>query len=316
MKKAFQFHAIFLFTCLFRGLVVAWGPLRPSNLETTPSFRGGASNSTLFRKRQAVRRRDENEIVDETSMISNLSTMAGRKACGFYVWDAPSALLYKWCNHLLRDSVYEGRGGRKFVRIEPGSMLQLLYPASHRYSPDRCIFCGGSFEDHVALKWSKHLYNPFDLLLDKTLRAGRTVKREEFPARVVKHRGKSITLPPRPSEEKFDFLFHRRYITDLDQLRDVSNKIKSRKWGRKKRAQKYLSEVASAMEGSQGVDTRMVNYGNGRQMWYIVPSATNSSKIVQAARWVVLNAVDSLIRLERYEKVQSEAASKKVPILR
>lgn len=34
-----------------------------------------------------------------------------RRACGFYVWDAPSALLYKWCHYLLKDHIYEGKGG-------------------------------------------------------------------------------------------------------------------------------------------------------------------------------------------------------------
>ena len=35
------------------------------------------------------------------------------RACGFYIWDAPSALLHSWCHHLLKDCVYEGLGGRK-----------------------------------------------------------------------------------------------------------------------------------------------------------------------------------------------------------
>jgi hypothetical protein len=25
------------------------------------------------------------------------------RACGFYIWDAPSTLLYKWCHRLLKD---------------------------------------------------------------------------------------------------------------------------------------------------------------------------------------------------------------------
>jgi hypothetical protein len=35
------------------------------------------------------------------------------RACQFYLWNAPSALLSRWCIHLQRDSVYEGRGGKK-----------------------------------------------------------------------------------------------------------------------------------------------------------------------------------------------------------
>ena len=37
---------------------------------------------------------------------------SNRRACNMFLWDAPSALLYKWCNHLLKDNLYEGRGGK------------------------------------------------------------------------------------------------------------------------------------------------------------------------------------------------------------
>jgi len=88
------------------------------------------------------------------------------KACNFYLWDAGSALLHKWCNHLIKDCIYEGMGGKKFVRIRPGSILQLIYDPKSNYSPDRCCFCGGYFRDHLTLWWSKkHLYKPFDLWL-------------------------------------------------------------------------------------------------------------------------------------------------------
>ena len=84
-----------------------------------------------------------------------------RRACRFFLWDASSALLYRWCKHLMRDCVYEGKGGHRFIRIPPGSILQLLHPIS-RYSTDRCVFCGGSFHDHLELWWSKkHLYRVF-----------------------------------------------------------------------------------------------------------------------------------------------------------
>lgn len=96
------------------------------------------------------------------------------RACSLYVWDAPSALLAKWCQHLLKDCIYEGRGGHKFVRIPPGSILQLLYP--NNYSTDRCLLCGGTFRDHLTLWWGKHLYTPFDRLLDRTLEEARVVE--------------------------------------------------------------------------------------------------------------------------------------------
>lgn len=55
---------------------------------------------------------------EEEAGFSPIKAMAsGRRACGLYIWNAPSALLYKWTNHLLQDCIYEGKGGRK-VRIE------------------------------------------------------------------------------------------------------------------------------------------------------------------------------------------------------
>jgi hypothetical protein len=46
----------------------------------------------------------------------NSASLPRRVACGLYLWDAPSALLHKWCHHLIRDCVFEGRGGKKVSR--------------------------------------------------------------------------------------------------------------------------------------------------------------------------------------------------------
>lgn len=49
----------------------------------------------------------------ETSRVSAVSHLTAGKACYLYIWDAPSALLSRWCNHLQKDCIYEGRGGKK-----------------------------------------------------------------------------------------------------------------------------------------------------------------------------------------------------------
>lgn len=100
--------------------------------------------------------------------------------------------MHHWCQHLLRDCVYEGRGGRKFVRIQPGSILQLLYPCS-RYSPDRCLICGGSFQDHIDLWWGKHRYRPYDRLTDAILESGPAFHRsylQEYVKEDTRKRGR------------------------------------------------------------------------------------------------------------------------------
>ena len=48
-----------------------------------------------------------------TGTNSNISELAPGPACSFYLWDAMSALLYRWCSHLQADCIYEGRGGKK-----------------------------------------------------------------------------------------------------------------------------------------------------------------------------------------------------------
>ena len=37
-------------------------------------------------------------------------------ACRLYIWNFPSAILHKWCHHLAKDCIYEGKGGVKVGR--------------------------------------------------------------------------------------------------------------------------------------------------------------------------------------------------------
>ena len=49
------------------------------------------------------------------SLQSTVQLASSGRACGFFLWDAPSAFLHRWCYHLLKDCVYEGLGGRKVM---------------------------------------------------------------------------------------------------------------------------------------------------------------------------------------------------------
>jgi hypothetical protein len=55
--------------------------------------------------------------IPRTHRFTEIST--NRRACGFYVWNAGSASMYHLCRSLMKDYVYEGRGGRK-VRVSHG----------------------------------------------------------------------------------------------------------------------------------------------------------------------------------------------------
>jgi hypothetical protein len=52
-----------------------------------------------------------NSVSPSTSNVESIAS--NRRACHFYLWNAPSALLSRWCNHLQKDNIYEGRGGKK-----------------------------------------------------------------------------------------------------------------------------------------------------------------------------------------------------------
>ena len=187
-----------------------------------------------------------------------------RKACGFYVWDLPSALLYKWCQHLVKDKIYEGKGGYVFVRYESNSILKLLYPCS-RYSPNKCMICGGSYDDHLELWWSKHLYSPYDQYLDRTYNEALVIQEEDGMTnkkRRLQRRNKrkssdttnssrnsagkrsqnssfvktiSASSPFQTLADPPTFNFHKRYVEDVtDIVRGIRSRREQKKLLKKK----------------------------------------------------------------------------------
>lgn len=79
-----------------------------------------ASYQAMTRRRLVSASRTDARLTSSATATIGTSSRPGR-ACSFYIWNAPSALLHKWCQHVMKDHIYEGRGGVKFVRIEPGS---------------------------------------------------------------------------------------------------------------------------------------------------------------------------------------------------
>ena len=58
-----------------------------------------------------------------------------RRACRFYIWDGPSALLYKWCNHLLKVRLTltskQACKQEKKTQLQPGGTGQHNVDARH-----------------------------------------------------------------------------------------------------------------------------------------------------------------------------------------
>lgn len=87
------------------------------------SVNAGVSSTNSNRASSSLQRQN----ATKTQGIDRQAFGSRRRACGLYIWDVPSALLYHWCRHLLKDAVYEGRGGKKvrfllnsdwFIRME------------------------------------------------------------------------------------------------------------------------------------------------------------------------------------------------------
>ena len=75
--------------------------------------------------------------------------------CKFFVWDFIAYCKYKETIYQVRQNTIEGLGGKKFVRIQPNSLLEKWYPQLRAgvLKPDRCCACGYSWKDHLQFWW-------------------------------------------------------------------------------------------------------------------------------------------------------------------
>jgi hypothetical protein len=64
--------------------------------------------------------------LEHATTVRSTATNQPRTACSFYLWNSPSALLRKWCRHLMKDCVYEGRGGVKVRSYMPSVLCALV----------------------------------------------------------------------------------------------------------------------------------------------------------------------------------------------
>ena len=228
-------------------------------------------------------------------------------ACAFFLWDVPSLIQYKLCEHLLRQNVYEAKGGKKMVRIRPGSALEYLYPLS-RHAPDRCALCGHTFEDHLRRWWEKKggVGTAYDRLLDATHDEGVSV--------VYLGTGGAGAGASAGNDNKKSFpvySFHRRYVEDLpkedqDQpLLSLSRPTKEREMRRSKKPQK--SKAGLFDDDDNEDDDEYEKYTRG-PVPYRIPrfSPQGMGSLWKAlglllARNMALDEVDKLIELETKE---------------
>ena len=211
------------------------------------------------------------------------------KACSFYVWNAPSAGLYRLCHYLQQDCTYEGRGGRKFIYIRPGSLLHILHPLCPK-SKDPCLVCGGNYRDHMTLRWAKHLYRPLDLHIDRTFREG---YRNNEP--LVTTTGTRKVKQLIPVQNPIQLSFHKRYVSDVtDRLAGCNTNEETQSAILEQEMKKNIS--------FDSIEMRTVLPGKKS---YVVPSPeppTLQNLLFRMIKATVLERIDGLISMEMLEE--------------
>ena len=191
----------------------------------------------------------------------------------------------------------------------------MLYPCD-RYSPAKCLICGGNFRDHLTLKWAKLglLYTPFDRILDRIYEKGvhlEEASQDIAPRRrwwFFKQRSRDRPTQSVYTHDKHSdpvkYAFHQQYVRDeteyLKLLKDSKSSRRSRQARRLARQREFHqvdpeSDLAYSVPSLMhiGAETEGQNTGKKRKR-RLFPSLT-----VIFARICVIDAIDRLIRLQR-----------------
>ena len=119
--------------------------------------------------------------------------------CRLFLWDILSYLKYKHTTYQVKEQTIEGLGGKKFIRIQPNTLLERWYPQLRKglLKPDSCALCGYSWDDHLMywdyLKQKKRGISEFDQYINTELNLkGKSYTRyvQEVENNKYKHRSR------------------------------------------------------------------------------------------------------------------------------
>lgn len=114
--------------------------------------RASSSSSLSPRRRKEQQQHTQQQQQQQQQEDNNKSNDTG--SCPIFLWNPVSYVRSHLCRRLVRDQVYEGLGGKKFVRIKPDSLLSALYPCS-QHKTDGCLVCGHTWHDHLHDWWGR-----------------------------------------------------------------------------------------------------------------------------------------------------------------
>lgn len=96
---------------------------------------------------------DDNKLLRARHKNTPCSTSSCR--CNFFLWNFISYIKFKETTSLVNENTIEGLGGKRFVRVKPGSLLERWYPQlrAGQLKTNGCALCGHSFPEHLEYWW-------------------------------------------------------------------------------------------------------------------------------------------------------------------
>jgi len=75
--------------------------------------------------------------------------------CKIFIWNFVSYIKFKETISQVKENTIEGLGGKRFVRVKPGSVFARWYPQlrANQLKVDGCFLCGHSFREHLEFWW-------------------------------------------------------------------------------------------------------------------------------------------------------------------
>ncbi|KAL3794923.1 hypothetical protein HJC23_004300 [Cyclotella cryptica] len=213
--------------------------------------------------------------MDNDIRTSSHSKIISNCTCKFFIWDAWSYFKYREITSQLNRNTYEGLGGRKFVRAQPGSVLEKWYPQLRKgaLKKDGCLLCGYSFTDHLEF-WSK-------------CKQIRGQGRVSCFFRYLESTSSNLKCHPERSVSAMDQSFHQQYVEEC------SNDTQ--------RSKRRGKELKRTFDGNVSYLVPPFNPsadGKPKKLWTVL--------ILAMARTAALARVDDLIWFDKVASLQKE----------
>lgn len=113
----------------------------------------GAKEASLLKRKHSHRSKGVASSARSDESRDELCPAACQ--CKFFLWNFVSFYKYSETTYHIKQNTFEGKGGKKFVRIQPNTVLEKWYPQlrAGKLKTDACFLCGHSWKDHLEYWW-------------------------------------------------------------------------------------------------------------------------------------------------------------------